>query len=87
MVDWWYNMVNWVIRGMICLALILFFLGEFIFTQKGLFDAGVALLILTPIIRVAVAGIQFGQKGDYLYLIFSFFILSVIGIGFLEAFS
>lgn len=74
-------MVDWVIRGMICLALVLISLGEFMSAQKWLFDAGVIVLIATPIVRIIAAALQFIRQRDFLYLAFSLFILTVIGAG------
>jgi uncharacterized membrane protein len=53
--------------------------------SEGLMQAGLVLLILTPIARVAMAVVGFALERDRLYTVISLVVLAILAFSFLHA--
>jgi uncharacterized membrane protein len=59
------------------------FHGVFTFRGQAIIQLGIALLILTPILRVVFAAIGFGLEKDRLYVVISLIVLAIIVVSML----
>ena len=57
--------------------------GAFALKSFGFISLGLFLLILTPIIRVAVSVFTFAYEKDWLYVLFTLFVLTILIASFL----
>ena len=55
--------------------------GVLSFDARAIIQAGVIILIATPILRVALSIFAFALERDYLYVVITVIVLSIISIG------
>ncbi|WP_069659113.1 DUF1634 domain-containing protein [Arcticibacter eurypsychrophilus] len=55
--------------------------GLLVFDAQAIIQTGVLVLIATPILRVLLSAIAFAIEKDYLYVIITLIVLSIIAIG------
>lgn len=55
--------------------------GILSFDARAIIQAGVIILIATPILRVALSIFAFALERDYLYVVITVIVLSIISIG------
>lgn len=55
--------------------------GLLVFDARAIIQTGVLVLIATPILRVLLSAVAFALEKDYLYVIITLIVLSIIAIG------
>jgi|APFre7841882590_1041340.scaffolds.fasta_scaffold638547_1 uncharacterized membrane protein len=73
------RVLSWVLRIGVMASASFMVIG--FFTTSALIWAGVAFLILTPLMRIVMAGILFLAKNDRLYFIIALYVMLVLVIG------
>ena len=55
--------------------------GLLVFDARAIIQMGILVLIATPILRVMLSAIAFAIEKDYLYVVITLIVLSIIAIG------